>query len=422
MADEEPESGDVAFSSLGQCSTSPRSGGEIKDYEECMNSLQANFRTLNCSTPRPNIEKSTEYVSAWLSECQNECVPDGDGSLMDYGNENVLSLTLPTINSTRQHKVETTGNSESAHPMRPESSVEKVPYHHYSKIHTKLINEPDPNNFFTSLAITNNEIYNPFENKPSTAFGASSKAVTDINNLPFGMPRFSNANGYQSTIIESDLEDEEDSNSPTEIMSFRPHVRVQRPISSRVRDHAITPIATGSYVQSAFGGRHGINVTKQVNTSTGFSNSNGGESYRSRGRLRLFDSLNDGSASATVKQEIGTGISRIKSGLTRQTHGLFCHPGKTKQQAWSRHSGDDLTADANYVTSLYENYPSIGFRTIEEGNDARTSPVIPNQDSLPSSAKDNLRYFDRSKGLHGSSVAECEDQSFKPIASWLMNR
>lgn len=326
----------------GNAAFSPRSssrGSKLND--EPIKKGQLDFRSLNCSTPRPNIEKSTEYVSAWLSGCQTAYVPEKDQPSSDYRNSKSLSPLLPAINSAE-------------HCDEKDFNIPKSNFRHgarssytHSRTHSKFVNEPDPSNFFTSLAITNNENYSNVREKRNASFAeAPATGRDEIRSIPFGLPRFTSFNGYRNKINESDEDD--DDYDACETLSFRPNVRVQRPISSRIRDHAITPIATGSHVQTYFGPsmyKHNntmnMNTSNQLNgPSNPMANSFGTELYRPGGRVRVFENFNGSAIPSSAKADFGTSVNRINSGIGRQSHALTSQFSRSKQQPWSRHSGE----------------------------------------------------------------------------------
>ncbi|CAL8126678.1 unnamed protein product [Orchesella dallaii] len=427
--DEERGEGDAQFSSLVHTSRFERGR---KDFDDKVDLLQASFRSLNCATPRPNIEKSTEYVSAWLSECQNSYVPDGDRTLSDYNHSRPSTPSTSLRNSSMQL---TNEKEKSRQSLQAVPDLSRSPCTHYSKSHAKFVAEPDPQNFFTSLAITSNE--NGYGAYPTKNDGISNSTEDTQPSAPFLF-------NYQSRIKESDEEEDDgrtSPSSPTDIISFRPNVRVQRPISSRIRDHAITPIATGSYAHSsAFHGRHhhGVNLNRQQ-TATTNSRSHSLPQPQGTGlggRIGIFDNSYV-SIPTSATNEART--RRIHSGLTKPAHSiqqygrsrqsLISSIGQQQQQQqapWSRHTGDDLVMESNYVTSLYENYQTGGgsSETINVGG--RTNLLSMRSNELvtsPTSPKESLSKFQRSPNDEGSiSIPECEDRSFKPAVSWLMNR
>ncbi|ODN00911.1 hypothetical protein Ocin01_05782 [Orchesella cincta] len=429
--DEERGEGDAQFSSLVHSS---RFEMGRKDFDDKVDLLQASFRSLNCTTPRPNIEKSTEYVSAWLSECQNSYVPEGDRTLPDYNNRSRPSTPSTSVqNASMQLSNEIDNRSKG---IRIVSDVARSSCAHYSKSHAKFVAEPDPQNFFTSLAITSNE--NGYGAYPSRNDGGIPNSTDDMH--PSGSYLFN----YRSRIKESDEEEEDDDrSSPTDIISFRPNVRVQRPISSRIRDHTITPIATGSYAHStAFHGRHhGVNLNRQQTATTNARSNSLPQSQGTTGlggRIGIFDnSYVSIPTSATAEAR----TRRIHSGLTKPAHSiqqygrsrqsLVSSIGQQQQQQqapWSRFAGDDLVMESNYVTSLYENYQTGGGSTeaINFGGRANNLMSMRSNELVrsPTSPKDSLIKFQRSPTTDDGSISipECEDRTFKPAVSWLMNR
>lgn len=422
---------DAAFSSLVQ-TLSPRSSSEKrKAFEENMSLLQTNFRALNCSTPRPNIEKSTEYVSAWLSECQNSNVPE-DRPLLDFKNRK--SPTLPARNSPLQSQDTEMPdlNKDVRQSQKPLKDFGRSSFVTNSRGVSKFGNEPEQGNLFSSTTLANSELYGSSENKVNGVFAAgigTTVGNADMYNLSFGLPRLGNNTHFQNKIDESDEEEDTGSTTPTEIVSFRTAVRVQRPISSRIRDHTITPLATKTIMSSSFGGRHpsSNSIKPPATNPSNFISDN----YRfTRGRTRLFETSNGTGFPSSAKGDGGSESNRAKSGLIRQGHSLNSQFSRNKQQPWSRHSGDEISLDANYVSSLYENYPnglsgsSVQPRSRE---DDRTQDAMdttePSFYCSPNSSNSSFMYFDHTRGLDcPRSLTECEDQSLKPAVSWLMNR
>lgn len=425
--------GDAPYSSLVH---SPRyfnkaGGTNRRGYDDSMNLLQSNFRTLNCATPRPNIEKSTQYVSAWLSECQNTYVPGADGNLhrhsalssspQEYTNGYSVSQSMGS--SSNHHKFGDNGPGSSRHTsLRMVSDIARSSYAHFSRSHAKFVAEPDPENFFTSLATTTNNDTSPsyhFSKIDSFRGGSMTSdrhnAITTTTNSGGAGTTYVLSNGYRSRINESDEEyDDEDDHanlrSPTELVSFRSsNVRVQRPISSRIRDHTMTPIATGTYGSRLH--QHGIlNLNRQVGPTAAITSASASRSPT-------------GSPTTTLVDVART--MRISSGLVRHSFGHHQYGRSGRQQQhqqqqapWSRHSGEDLVAETSYVSSLYENYQSV---TENSGAGNGRTEGLRNRRS-PGSPKDTFMHFNDRSVLDGPNSIP-EDQPFKPaIPPWLLNR
>jgi len=320
-------------------------------------------RLQECVTPNPLT--SSDYVNTWLSECQNS---SGDFLGRDEFSTEALMI-FPKI-STNPVEVQATSdysmNSLSTPKLRPSSTSTK----------RADIFSPDPNNFFTSLALSDTTNARP------SLFANNSERILYDN--------------------------EENGRKSPSGGAYPGQVRVQRPISSHMRGHTITPISTGLVPTNSFRKSSASRATYPL-VSTSSSNSL---------PLLNFNSSMAAPSRTEIKSCAHSYTSSAASGRSRGIGNNYLNNVSKFNPGWSRYSGASNDSGVDFELPYFE--------TIAEDFSLESNyPIRPSSLDVPSHSSISTvetSSINTNGPLLKAQSSTGDRQQAKPFFFWLLDR